>query len=256
MIHSTAVIDKSAVIGQNVEIGPYAVIGEDVIIGDGTIIGAHATIECARIGQNCKIFSHASIGAAPQDLKYAGEKTIAIIGDGTTIREFATVNRGTSASGQTVVGKNCLIMTCAHVAHDCIVGDNCIIANCCAIAGHVEVGDGVVMGGLTAVHQFVKIGKNVITGGGSMIGMDIIPYTQAQGDRASLFGLNLVGLKRKRVPIAEIENIKHAYKILFLSHLTLNDAVAKVEEELSSSMYVKDIIDFIKKSQRGLCRPK
>ena len=256
MIHNTAIIDKSAVIGQDVEIGPYAVIGENVTIGDGTIIGAHATIECAKIGQNCKIFSHASIGAAPQDLKYAGEKTIAIIGDGTTIREFATVNRGTSASGQTVVGKNCLIMTCAHVAHDCIVGDNCIIANCCAIAGHVEVGDNVVMGGLTAVHQFVKIGKNVVTGGGSMVSMDIIPYMQAQGDRASLFGLNLVGLKRKRVPIAEIENIKHAYKILFASHLTLNDAVAKLEEELSSSLYVQDIIDFIKKSQRGICRPK
>ena len=250
MIHSTAIIDKSAVIGQDVEIGPYAVIGENVTIGDGTFIGAHATIECAKIGQNCKIFSHASIGAAPQDLKYAGEKTIAIIGDGTTVREFATINRGTSASGQTVVGKNCLIMTCAHVAHDCILGDNC------AIAGHVEVGDGVVMGGLTAVHQFVKIGKNVVTGGGSMVSMDIIPYMQAQGDRASLFGLNLVGLKRKRVPIAEIENIKHAYKILFASHLTLNDAVAKIEEELSSSIYVKDIIDFIKKSQRGICRPK
>lgn len=256
MIHSTAVIDKSAIIGNDVNIGPYVVIGENVTIGDGTTIMAHATIECAQIGKNCKIFPSASIGAAPQDLKYAGEKTIAIIGDGTTIREFATVNRGTSASGKTIVGKNCLIMTCAHVAHDCIVGDNCIIANCCAIAGHVEVGDNVVMGGLTAVHQFVKIGKNVVTGGGSMVSMDIIPYAQAQGDRAKLFGLNLVGLKRRRVPIPEIENIKHAYKILFASNLTLNDALAKLETELSSSIYVQDIIDFVKKSQRGICRPK
>jgi len=256
MIHNTAIIDKSAVIGQNVEIGPYVVIGEDVTIGDGTVISAHATIECARIGQNCKIFSHASIGAPPQDLKYAGEKTMAIIGDRTTIREFATVNRGTSASGQTVVGKNCLIMTCAHVAHDCIVGDNCIIANCCAIAGHVEVGDGVVMGGLTAVHQFVKIGRYVVTGGGSMISMDIIPFMQAQGDRAKLFGLNLVGLKRRRVPLAEIENIKHAYKVLFASNLPLKDAVERLEKDFSSSTYVRDIIDFIGKSQRGICRPK
>ena len=256
MIHNTAIIDKSAIVGQNVEIGPYAVIGENVTIGDGTIIGAHATIECAQIGQNCKIFSHASIGAAPQDLKYAGEKTIAIIGDGTTVREFATVNRGTSASGKTVVGKNCLIMTCAHVAHDCVLGDNCIIANCCAIAGHVEVGDGVVMGGLTAVHQFVKIGRYVVTGGGSMISMDIIPFMQAQGDRAKLFGLNLVGLKRRRVPLAEIENIKHAYKILFASNLPLKDAVERLEKDFSSSIYVCDIIDFIKKSQRGICRPK
>jgi len=256
MIHSTAVIDKTAVIGNDVQIGPYVVIGENVTIGDGTIIMAHATIECAQIGKNCKIFPSASIGAAPQDLKYAGEKTIAIIGDGTTIREFATVNRGTTASGKTVVGKNCLIMTCAHVAHDCIVGDNCIIANCCAIAGHVEVGDNVVMGGLTAVHQFVKIGRNVVTGGGSMVGMDILPFMQAQGDRAKLFGLNLVGLKRKRVPIAEIENIKHAYKILFMSNLMLNDAVEKVKQELGSSTYVQEMLDFISKSQRGICRPK
>lgn len=256
MIHTTAIIDKSAVIGKDVQIGPYAVIGENVTIGDGTIIYAHATIECAQIGKNCKIFSHASIGAAPQDLKYAGEKTIAIIGDGTTIREFATINRGTSASGQTVVGSNCLIMTCGHVAHDCIVGNNCIIANCCAIAGHVEIGDNVVMGGLSAVHQFVKIGKNVVTGGGSMVAMDIIPYAQVQGDRAKLFGLNLVGLKRKRVPIPEIENIKRAYKILFMSNLQLKDAVAKLEEELAFSQYVQDIIEFVKKSQRGLCRPK
>ncbi len=256
MIHSTAVIDKSAVIGKDVQIGPYAVIGEDVVIGDGTIIAAHATIECARIGKNCKIFSHASIGAPPQDLKYAGEKTVAVIGDGTTVREFATVNRGTSASGQTIVGKNCLLMTCSHVAHDCIVGNNCIIANCCAIAGHVELGDNVILGGLTAIHQFVKIGKFVIAGGGSMISMDIIPYTQAQGDRAKLFGLNLVGLKRARIPIAEIENLKHAYKILFASKLPLEQAVAKAEEEFSGSLYVQDILTFIKRSQRGICRPK
>jgi UDP-N-acetylglucosamine acyltransferase len=256
MIHNTAIIDKSAVIGQNVEIGPYVVIGENVTIGDGTSIAAHATIECAQIGKDCKIFSHASIGAPPQDLKYAGEKTIAIIGDGTTVREFATVNRGTSASGKTVVGKNCLLMTCSHVAHDCVVGDNCIIANCCAIAGHVEVGENVVMGGLTAVHQFVKIGRNVVTGGGSMISMDIIPYMQVQGDRATLFGLNLVGLKRRRVPLAEIENIKHAYKILFLSKLPLKDAVERLEQEFSASSYVQEIINFIKRSQRGICRPK
>lgn len=256
MIHNTAIIDKSAVIGKDVNIGPYAVIGESVVIGDGTSVGAHAVIEFAEIGKNCKIFPQSSIGAAPQDLKYDGEKTKAVIGDGTTVREFATINRGTVASGQTVVGKNCLIMTCAHIAHDCIVGDNVILANCCAVAGHVEVGDGVVMGGFSGSHQFTKIGKNVIVGAGSMIAMDIIPYTQAQGDRAKLFGLNLIGLKRKRVPIAEIENIKHAYKILFASKLPLENAVAKLEEELSSSLYVQDILNFIKRSQRGLVRPK
>ena len=151
MIHSTAIIDKSAVIGQNVEIGPYSVIGPDTVIGDGTVISSHATIECANIGKNCKIFPHASIGLAPQDLKYAGEKTKLFVGDGTTVREFVTLNRGTSASGQTVIGKNCLFMACSHVAHDCIVGDNVIVANCAAIAGHVEIGDGVVIGGFAGM---------------------------------------------------------------------------------------------------------
>lgn len=256
MIHSTAIIDKSAVIGNDVQIGPYAVIGEGVTIGDGTIIGAHTTIECAQIGKNCKIFPHASIGLAPQDLKYAGEKTIAIIGDGTTIREFVTINRGTSASGKTIVGNNCLFMACSHVAHDCIVGNNVIAANCAAIAGHVEVGNNVVIGGFVGMHQFTKIGRNVMLGAGSMVAMDIIPFACAQGDRAKLCGLNLVGLKRNRVPIAEIENIKHAYKILFMSNLMLNDAVIKVKEELGNSTYVQEILTFISKSQRGITRPK
>lgn len=256
MIHSTAIIDKSAIIGQDVQIGPYVVIGEGVTIGDGTTVGAHTTIEFAQIGKNCKIFPHASIGLAPQDLKYAGEKTIAVIGDGTKIREFVTINRGTSAGGKTIVGNNCLFMACSHVAHDCIVGNNVIAANCAAIAGHVEVGDNVVIGGFVGMHQFTKIGKNVMLGAGSMVGMDIIPFVCAQGDRAKLIGLNLVGLKRNRIPIAEIENIKHAYKILFMSNLMLNDALEKVKEELGTSSYVCDIIDFISKSQRGICRPK
>ncbi len=256
MIHNTAIVDKSTIIGQDVQIGPYAVIGEGVSIGDGTIIGAHTTIESAQIGKNCKIFPHASVGLAPQDLKYAGEKTVAIIGDGTVIREFVTINRGTHASGKTIVGNNCLFMACSHVAHDCIIGNNVIAANCAAIAGHVEVGNNVVIGGFVGMHQFTKIGKNVMIGAGSMVSMDIIPYMQAQGDRASLFGLNLIGLKRNRVPIKEIENIKHVYKILFMSNLILNDAVEKIKEELGFSPYIQEMLDFISKSQRGICRPK
>ncbi len=253
MIHQTAIVDKSAVIGKDVQIGPYAVIGENVSIGDATIIGAHAVLEYADIGKGCKIFSHAAVGTPPQDLKYAGEKTKSIIGDATVIREFATVNRGTIAHGQTVVGKNCLLMTCSHIGHDCIVGDNVIIANCCAIAGHVEIEDNVIMGGLAAVHQFTRIGKNAIVGGGAMVAMDVIPYAQAQGDRAKLVGLNLVGLKRKKMPSQDIEDIKHAYKTLFMSKLTLEQAVAKLEE-MKDCVPVQEIANFIKKSQRGICR--
>lgn len=253
MIHQTAIVDKSAVIGKNVQIGPYAIIGENVVIGDDTIISSHAVIECAEIGKNCKIFSHSAIGTPPQDLKYAGEKTKAIIGDGTVIREYATVNRGTVAHGQTVVGKNCLLMTSSHVAHDCIVGNNVIIANCCAAAGHVEIEDNVIMGGLAAIHQFTRIGKNAIIGGGAMVTMDVIPYAQAQGDRAKLAGLNLVGLKRRQTPSEDIENIKHAYRVLFMSKLTLEQALLKLEE-IKGCVPVEEIITFIRKSQRGICR--
>ncbi|MEA5001014.1 MAG: acyl-ACP--UDP-N-acetylglucosamine O-acyltransferase [Endomicrobiaceae bacterium] len=253
MIHQTAIIDKSAVIGKDVEIGPYAVIGENVSIGDGTVVFSHAVVECAEIGKNCKIFSHSAVGTAPQDLKYAGEKTKVIIGDGTVIREYATVNRGTVAHGQTVVGKNCLLMTSSHIAHDCIVGNNVIIANCCAAAGHVEIEDNVVIGGLAAVHQFTRIGRNAMIGGGAMVTMDVIPYAQAQGDRARLAGLNLVGLKRRQMPIEDIENIKHAYRVLFMSKLPLEQALLKLEE-MKDCAPVNEIITFIKKSQRGICR--
>lgn len=256
MIHQTAIIDSSAVIGQNVEIGPYAVIGKDVSIGDGTIINSGVVVECADIGKNCKLFSHSVIGTAPQDLKYAGEKTKAIIGDGTMIREYVTVNRGTAAHGETVVGKNCLLMMSSHIGHDCIVGNNVIIANCVAIAGHVEIEDNVVIGGLAAVHQFTRIGKSSIIGGGAMVVMDVIPFAQVQGDRAKLVGLNLIGLKRRQTPHEDIEAIRHAYKILFMSKLTLEQALEKLEDEFKNSTPVCDIVKFIKKSQRGIARPR
>jgi UDP-N-acetylglucosamine acyltransferase len=253
LIHSTAVIDKSAIIESNVEIGPYAIIGEKTFIGSGTKIHGQSVIEYSQIGKNCEIFNFSSIGKRPQDLKYKGEETKVIIGDGTTVRECATINRGTIAAGQTVIGKNCLIMACAHIAHDCIIGDGVIVGYSTGIAGHVEVGDYAIFSGGIGVHQFCKIGKHVMVGGGAMIVMDIIPYVTAQGDRAVISGLNVIGLKRSKIKLSEIEVMKEAYKILFMSKLTLEDAVEKLAA--IDSVYVQDIVSFIKSSQRGITRP-
>jgi UDP-N-acetylglucosamine acyltransferase len=253
MIHQTAVIDKSAVIEDNVEIGPYAVIGPEVVIKSGTKIHGQSVIEYAKIGRDCEIFNFSSIGKRPQDLKYQGEKTEVVVGDGTTVRECVTLNRGTAASGKTIVGKNCLLMACSHIAHDCIIGDNVIVGYSTGIAGHVEVGDNAIFSGGVGVHQFCKIGKSTMIGGGAMVVMDIIPYVIAQGDRAVLNGLNLVGLKRQKIKLSEIEDIKNAYKILFLSKLNLEEALLKLQD--FESEYVKEIIHFIKNAQRGIARP-
>ncbi|MDR1928690.1 MAG: acyl-ACP--UDP-N-acetylglucosamine O-acyltransferase, partial [Endomicrobium sp.] len=221
MIHSTAVIDKNAIIENDVEIGPYVIIGQKSIVKSGTKIHGHSVIEYAEIGNNCEIFNFCSIGKAPQDLKYNKEKTKIIIGDGTIIREYATLNRGTVAFGQTVIGKNCLIMCSAHIAHDCIIGNNVIVGYSTGLAGHVEVGDFAVLSSSVGIHQFCKIGQSVMIGAGSMVSMDIIPYVIAQGDRASLIGLNFIGMRRQKISSLEINNVKYAYRILFMSKLLL-----------------------------------
>ena len=253
MIHQTAVIDKTAIIEDNVEIGPYAVIGPETVIKSGTVIHGQNVIEYAEIGHNCEIFNFSSIGKRPQDLKYQGEKTKVIIGDGTTVREGVTVNRGTAAAGQTIVGKNCLLMACSHIAHDCILGDGVIFGYASGIAGHVEIGDGVILSGDVGIHQFVKIGKYAMLSGGAKVVMDIIPYATAQGDRAVLAGLNVVGMKRRKMKLSDIEEVKNAYRILFMSKLALNDALAKLET--IQSEHVQEIAAFIKSSQRGIARP-
>ncbi|MDR0915118.1 MAG: acyl-ACP--UDP-N-acetylglucosamine O-acyltransferase [Endomicrobium sp.] len=254
LIHSTAVINKNAVIGDNVRIGPYTIIGPETIIKSGTVIHGQSVFEYAEIGNNCEIFNFTSIGKKPQDLKYNEEKTKVIIGNGTIIREFVTLNRGTLAKGTTVIGKNCLIMACAHVAHDCSIGDNVIVGYATGIAGHVKVENNVVLSSNIGVHQFCKIGEMSIVGAGSMISMDIIPYVMVQGDRATVIGLNTIGLKRSKISNFEIQNIKNAYKILFMSKLTLKDAISKLEK--SMSCYVINIINFVKNSSRGITRPK
>jgi UDP-N-acetylglucosamine acyltransferase len=254
MIHQTAVIDKSAVIEDGVEIGPYVVIGQETVVKSGTKVHGQSVIEYAEIGHNCEIFNFSSIGKRPQDLIYQGEYTKVIIGDDTTVRECVTLNRGTAAAGQTIIGKNCLIMACAHIAHDCIIGDNVIIGYSTGIAGHVEIDDSAILSAGIGVHQFCKIGKSVIIGAGAMVSMDIVPYVTAQGDRVVIAGLNFIGLKRKKIKLSEIEDIKNAYRILFMSKLSLEDAVVKLKE--SPSQYVKDMVKFIENSKRGIARPQ
>ncbi|HZI05767.1 MAG TPA: acyl-ACP--UDP-N-acetylglucosamine O-acyltransferase, partial [Archangium sp.] len=213
-VHPMAVVHPGARLHETVEVGPYAVIGEKVTIGEGTRVGPHVVIDGrTTIGARNRIFPFAAVGWAPQDLKYAGEDTQLIIGDGNTIRESVTMNIGTvGGGGVTRVGNNNLFMAYSHVAHDCVVGNGCVIANGVALAGHVQLEDSVILGGLSAVHQFTRLGKHAFIAGGSMVVMDVPPYCTAQGDRAELAGLNVVGLQRHGFSEEQIGRIKEAYK--------------------------------------------
>ena len=254
MISNLASIHHKAKIGDNVKIDPFAFIDEDVEIGDGTWIGPNASIfNGARIGKNCKIFPGAVISGIPQDLKFDGEKTIAILGDGTTVRESATINRGTKASDRTIVGKNCLIMAYAHIAHDCIVGDNVVLANSVALAGHVEVGNYVVLGGITAVHQFNKIGEHSMVSAHIFIKKDIPPYVTV-GEGNTYKGLNSIGLKRRGFGINKIREIQDVYRILFQESRTINNALSVIKKETLDTSEQRKIIDFVEKSEKGIIR--
>ncbi|MFH1380344.1 MAG: acyl-ACP--UDP-N-acetylglucosamine O-acyltransferase [bacterium] len=252
-IHPTAVVDQSAQVGNDVHIGPYAVIGKNVEISDRTIIGAHAVIEYARIGPDCRIFSGAFIGTEPQDLKYRGEETKLILGARTTVRECVTLNRGTADSGETRIGEGCLFMAYSHVAHDCRVGNQVILANSVALAGHVHVDDDAILGGMVGIHQFVRIGRLAMIGAGSMVPMDVPPFTQGAGDRMRLYGLNLIGLRRKKIKHEVIQEIRKAYRTIYLSKLGLNEALGKLKSE-NPNAEVQYLIQFIESSPRGICR--
>lgn len=259
-IHPTAIVSPSAHIGQDCQIGPYCVIGDHVTIGAGTKLSAHVVIEGrTTIGLNNTILPFASLGTAPQDLKYKGEPSELIIGDNNMIREHVTMNTGTEGGGmKTVVGSNCLFMTASHVAHDCRLGNHVILANNATLAGHVEVGDHVVIGGLAAIHQFVRIGSHAMIGGMSGVEHDVIPYGSVMGERANLAGLNLVGLKRRGFDRDAIHALRNAYKLVFEDdHGTLAERIANVEKTFGDSAQVRDIITFINdKSSRSLCVPK
>jgi len=257
MIHSTAIIASGAELDSSVTIGPYTVIGEHVKIGAGTTVGPHTVIEGhTEIGSDNQIFQFASIGAAPQDLKFSGEVSYLKIGDRNRIREFVTIHLGTEdGGGITTIGNDNLLMAYAHVAHDCIVKDHVILANAATLAGHVEVDDYAILGGLSAVHQFARIGCHVMASGGSMIGQDVVPYAIVQGDRAKVVGLNLTGLKRRGFSSEALANIKSMYKMVFRSNLKLDEAIGKIEEQFDdSASEVATYLDFLKKSERGLAR--
>lgn len=258
MIHATAVVHPKAELDSDVEIGPYAIIGEHVKIGRGTKVGAHTVIDgWTTIGENNQIFHLASVGAVPQDLKYKGEETYLKIGDRNIIREFATLHLGTvTGDGETSVGSGNLFMAYSHVAHDCHIGNGVVMANAATLAGHVKVEDYAIIGGLSAIHQFTRIGAHAMIGGGTLVGMDIPPYTISTGDRrdARLRGLNLVGLKRHNFSDEVITSLKKVYKILVLSDLKLKDALERIKNEVPSSPEVDHFITFVETAQRGICR--
>ncbi|MCQ9207787.1 MAG: acyl-ACP--UDP-N-acetylglucosamine O-acyltransferase [Omnitrophica bacterium] len=254
-ISSTAKIAAGARLAQDVEIGHYVIIGPEVKIGAGTKIGDHCVIDGdSTIGENCQIFTGAVIGSVPQDSKYKGEKTGLTIGDNNIIREYVTINLGTTASGKTEIGNNNLIMAYAHIAHDCLIGNNTIIANVGTLAGHIVIEDKVILGGLAAVHQFVRIGTLAIVGGCSKVIQDIPPYSMCDGHPARVRSLNKVGLERAGISKDTKSNLKTAFTILFNSGLTIPHALKKVEQEVPASPEVTHLVNFIKHSQRGVCR--
>ena len=252
LIHPTAVIDEGATLGENVSVGPFAYIGPKVTIGDNTSIASHAVIEGkTSIGRNNRIFSHSAIGTIPQDLKFDGEDVELIIGDNNTIREFTLLNPGTKGGGSvTKIGNGNLLMGYVHLGHDVILGDGCILANGATLAGHVELGNHVVVGGLTPIHQFVHIGDYAMVGGASALAQDIPPFCMAEGNRATLRGLNLTGLRRK-IDRSEINSLKAAYRELFEQGKPLQE-VAQALFESSDSEHVKQLCTFIKTSKRGI----
>jgi len=258
MIHSTAIIDPSAELAAGVEVGPYTIIGKEVTIGAGSKIGSHAVIgDWTSIGENNQIFAQSSVGAPPQDLKYRGEKCWTRIGNNNMVREFATIHRGTvTGHGETVVGNGNLFMAYSHVAHDCIIGNGVVMANVATLAGHVTIEDNVILGGLVAVHQFVTVGALTMIGGGTLISQDIPPYMIATtGKRVSkLRGLNLIGLKRRGVTEEAISNLKKAYKTLFMAGLKQDEAIAKIRAGIIGCAEVDNLLAFIERSERGICR--
>ncbi|HSG10071.1 MAG TPA: acyl-ACP--UDP-N-acetylglucosamine O-acyltransferase [Longimicrobiales bacterium] len=255
MIHPSAIVDPDARLGQGVVVGPWALVGPGVEIGDGTEIGPRVLIERDTVlGEDCRIFNGAVLGTDPQDLKYQGEPTSLEVGDRTVIREFATLNRGTIASGRTVVGSDCMIMAYAHVAHDCELGNHVILSNSVNMAGHVLIEDWVIVGGITPIHQFVRIGAHAFVGGGSRIAQDVPPYCRAAGNPPALFGLNSVGLERRGFSEEVRTALKKTYRILFQSKLNVADAIARIEGEVEAIPEVLHLASFVRSSERGVTR--
>jgi UDP-N-acetylglucosamine acyltransferase len=253
MIHRTALVDPTAELGHDVTVGPYAIIGPKVTVGDRSVVSAHAVLERnTRLGSGVKVGYGTVIGNDPQDLKYKGEETWVEIGDLTLIRDYCTINRGTTATGRTSIGERCFLMTYVHVAHDCHIANDVIIANSVQMAGHVTIDDRAIVSGLTPIHQFVRIGTYAFVGGGSRVNQDVPPYTKAVGNPVHLYGLNSVGLQRAGFAPEVKLALKRAYRLLFNSDLTVSQGIARARNELPSLPEVEAFLRFIEESQRGV----
>ncbi|HMH86451.1 MAG TPA: acyl-ACP--UDP-N-acetylglucosamine O-acyltransferase [Gemmatimonadaceae bacterium] len=252
-IHPTAIISPDADIAPDVEIGAFAIVGEGCTIGAGSVIAPRATLERnVTLGLSVRVGIGTILGGAPQDLKYAGEETTVEIDDGTVIREYATINRGTAHSFKTTVGKNCLIMSYVHIGHDCRIGDSVILSNIVQLAGHVSIDDKAIISGMAAVHQFARIGRHSFIGGMSRVAKDIPPFLKAVGNPVKLYGLNTVGLQRSGMDDTTILELKRAYRLLFRSDLNLTQAIERAQSELEPLPEVKELIGFVEASDRGV----
>ncbi|MBI5494766.1 MAG: acyl-ACP--UDP-N-acetylglucosamine O-acyltransferase [Deltaproteobacteria bacterium] len=256
LIHPTAIVDKAAQLHGTVRVGPYAVIGPSVVAEEGVVVGPHAVITgSTTLRKGARIFQFASIGDVPQDLKFKGEDTRVFIGEDTQIREFVSIHKGTvTGRKETRVGARCMVMSNAHIAHDCIVEDDVIIAGGTMLAGHVTIGTQVIISGLVGIHQFVRVGRNAFLAGGAIVVEDVMPFCFAQGDRARLRGLNLEGLKRRGYSKERIESVKRAYKILFREKRTLEDAVATLTK-VATTDDARAMLEFARRDKRSLMRP-
>jgi len=254
-IHSTAIVAEPQKIPPGVVVGPYTIIEADVTIGENVWIDSHVSIKSgARIGPGCKIYYAAAIAGPPQDLKYAGEKTELILGANCTIREYVTLNRGTTAHGKSEIGNNCLLMAYCHVAHDCIIGSDVIMANTVEMGGHVEIGDHAVVGGGTVIHQFCRVGEHSMIGGGFRITQDVIPFSLAAGYPLRCFGLNSVGLKRRGFSDDVVGKLKTAFRYLLSKKLNTTQALRQIESEIEMLPEVRRIVEFIRQSKRGVIK--
>ncbi len=254
-IHRTAVVASGAKLAEGVNIGPYCIVGKGVKIGKNTRLLSHVVIEDTEIGKDCMVYPFTSIGLPPQDIKYKGEKTKVRIGNRNIIREYITIHRASiGGDNVTEIGSDNFLMAYVHIAHDCKIGNSILMANAATLAGHVMVGDYAVIGGLVAVHQFTRIGAYSMVGGFSGVGQDIPPYTTASGNRAKLYGLNIIGIKRHGFDEPVIRGLKQAYKILFRSKLTLKAAIEKVKLDVKQTNEIKHLISFLEQNRRGICR--
>lgn len=254
-IHPTAIVDSGSEIGANVSIGPFTIIEGDVVISDGCQIGSHVLIHSGtRLGKNCRVFKGAVLATDPQDLKYAGEKTTLEIGDNTTVREFCTLNRGSSHRLKTVIGSKSLLMAYVHVAHDCFIGNNVILANAVNMAGHVTIEDYASVGGMTPIHQFVRIGQHVFIGGGLRVPKDVPPYILAAGEPLTYEGINRVGLSRRGFSAETMLQLRRLYKLIYRSNLNTTQAIDQIKTTMELTPEIQYIIDFIESSERGIIK--